>query len=106
VLSLEDFGMREPAARQADDLYELINERAGRSPSSPATNSPRGLVPAVPQPVVAESLIDRLINTSHQVFMDGPSDRSNKRPWRVKGDKQEGPQRVETSPGPTTCGIT
>jgi hypothetical protein len=33
-----------------------------------------------PNPVVAESLLDRLINTSHQVFMNGPSYRPNKRP--------------------------
>src|SRR5882757_9618971 len=31
VLILDDFGMRELTARQADDLYELINERAGKS---------------------------------------------------------------------------
>lgn len=31
-------------------------------------------------PVVAESLLDRLINTSHQVIMNGPSYRPNKRP--------------------------
>src|SRR5262249_43612810 len=28
--------------------------------------------PLFPNPVVAESLLDRLINTSHQVFMNGP----------------------------------
>src|SRR5258708_2160927 len=34
-------------------------------------------------PVVVGSLVDRLINTSHQVFMNGPSYRPNKRPGRV-----------------------
>jgi DNA replication protein DnaC len=33
-----------------------------------------------PNPVVAESLLDRLINTSHQILMDGPSYRPRKRP--------------------------
>jgi len=28
--------------------------------------------PLFPNAVVAESLLDRLINTSHQVFMNGP----------------------------------
>jgi DNA replication protein DnaC len=46
--------------------------------------------PLFPNPVVAESLLDRLINNSHQVFMNGPSYRPNKRPGRVtlarKGD--------------------
>ncbi len=31
VLILDDFGMRELTAAQADDLYELITERAGHS---------------------------------------------------------------------------
>jgi hypothetical protein len=31
VLILDDFGMRELTATQADDLHELITERAGRS---------------------------------------------------------------------------
>ncbi|MFJ8983049.1 hypothetical protein [Streptomyces sp. NPDC102282] len=31
-------------------------------------------------PVVAESLLDRLIYTSHQVIMNEPSYRPNKRP--------------------------
>jgi hypothetical protein len=31
VLVLDDFGMRELTAALADDLYELITERAGRS---------------------------------------------------------------------------
>ncbi|MFJ9118980.1 ATP-binding protein [Streptomyces sp. NPDC102394] len=32
-----------------------------------------------PNPVVAESLLDRLINSSHQVIMNGPSYRPNMR---------------------------
>jgi len=39
--------------------------------------------PLFPSPVVAESLLDRLINNSHQVFMNGPSYRPSKRPGRV-----------------------
>lgn len=42
-----------------------------------------------PNPVVAESLLDRLINTSHQIFMNGPSYRPNKRPRSVVGPGQE-----------------
>ena len=90
VLILDDFGMRELTARQADDLYELINERAGRSLVLTSNRSPVDWYPLFPNPVVAESLLDRLINTSHQVFMNGPSYRPNKRPGRsVTNDKKE-----------------
>ena len=36
-----------------------------------------------PNPVVAESLLDRLINNSHQILMNGASYRPHKRPGRV-----------------------
>ena len=82
VLILDDFAMRELTPQQADDLYELISERAhnGRSLILTANRAPQDWYPLFPNAVVAESLLDRLINTSHQVFMNGPSYRPNKRP--------------------------
>jgi DNA replication protein DnaC len=87
VLVLDDFGIRELTANQADDLYELISERAaaGRSMILTSNRSPVDWYPLFPNPVVAESLLDRLINTSRQVFLNGPSCRPHKRP----GAKQE-----------------
>jgi DNA replication protein DnaC len=83
VLVLDDFAMRELAAPQADDLYELITERAGKSLILTSNRAPADWYPLFPNPVVAESLLDRLINNSHQVFMNGPSYRPNKAPGRV-----------------------
>jgi DNA replication protein DnaC len=83
VLILDDFAMRELTAVQADDLYELITERSGRSLILTSNRGPSDWYPLFPNPVVAESLLDRLINTSHQVFMNGPSYRPNKAPGRV-----------------------
>lgn len=82
LLILDDFGMRELSAAQADDLYELITERTGRPLVLTSNRSPADWYPLFPNPVVAESLLDRLINTSHQILMDGPSYRPNKRPGR------------------------
>lgn len=65
---------------QADDLYELVSERQGRSLIITSNRAPSDWYPLFPNPVVAESLLDRLINTSHQVIMNGPSYRPNKRP--------------------------
>ena len=83
VLVLDDFGMRELTAPQADDLYELITERAGKSLILTSNRAPADWYPLFPNPVVAESLLDRLINNSHQAFMNGPSYRPNKAPARV-----------------------
>jgi len=85
LLILDDFAMRELTATQADDLYELVSERAqtNRSLILTSNRSPVDWYPLFPNPVVAESLLDRLINTSHQIFMNGPSYRPNKRPGRA-----------------------
>jgi DNA replication protein DnaC len=59
VLILDDFAMRELTPAQADDLYELINERSGRSLILTSNRSPVDWYPLFPNPVVAESLLDR-----------------------------------------------
>ena len=93
ILILDDFGLREHTAAQADDLYELISDRAvNHRPLILTSNrKPLDWYPLFPNPVVAESLLDRLINTSHQVLMDGPSYRPRKRPGRA-----------DSTPTPTT----
>lgn len=83
VLVLDDFAMRELTPTQADDLYELINERAGRSLILTSNRAPLDWYPLFPNPVVAESLLDRLINNSHQLLMTGASYRPRTRPGRV-----------------------
>lgn len=82
MLILDDFAMREFTAQQADDLYELLSQRItdGASIIITANRAPQDWYGLFPNPVVAESLLDRLINTSHQVFMNGPSYRPHKRP--------------------------
>jgi DNA replication protein DnaC len=85
LLILDDFAMRELTAQQADDLYELVSDRAqhGRSLITTSNRSPVDWYTLFPNPVVAESLLDRLINTSPQIVMNGPSYRPNKRPGRT-----------------------
>ena len=90
VLILDDFAMRQLTAAQADDLYELVSERQGRSLILTSNRAPSDWYPLFPNPVVAESLLDRLINTSHQVIVNGPSYRPNKRP-RAGTDKTNKP---------------
>ena len=91
ALILDDFAIRELTASQADDLYELVTSRAaaGRSLVLTSNRSPVDWYPLFPNPVIAESLLDRLINTSHQVFMNGPSYRPNKRPGRAPETAKE-----------------
>jgi DNA replication protein DnaC len=89
LLILDDFGMRELTASQADDLYELITERTGRSLVLTSNRTPSDWYPLFPNPVIAESLLDRLINNSHQAHMNSPSYRPNKRPGRATLPRKE-----------------
>ena len=89
LLILDDFGVRMLTDAQADDLYELVTERTGRSTIYTANRAPADWYPLFPNPVIAESLLDRLVNNSHVLLMDGPSYRPRKRPARVSPDTKE-----------------
>lgn len=82
VLICDDFAMRAFTDTQADDLYELTSDRAaaGRPMILTSNRKPTDWYPLFPNPVIAESLLDRLINTSHALLVDGPSYRPHKRP--------------------------
>ena len=82
MLILDDFAMRECTVAQADDLYELVTERAGRSLILTANRAATDWYQLFPNPVVAESILDRLVNTAHHIHMDGRSYRPNHRPGR------------------------
>ena len=80
LLICDDFGMREFTLPQADDLYELVTERASRSMIFTSNRAPADWYPLFPNPVVAESILDRVVNTAFAVPMPGRSYRPNHRP--------------------------
>jgi DNA replication protein DnaC len=80
LLILDDFAMREFSVTQADDLYELVTERADKSAILTANRSASDWYSLFPNPVVAESILDRVVNNAHHVAMEGKSYRPNKRP--------------------------
>jgi DNA replication protein DnaC len=81
LLILDDFAMREYTLPQAEDLYELIGRRYRRGALILTTNrEPKDLYPLFPNPVLAEGLLDRLLNSAYTVMMLGRSSRSQQRP--------------------------
>jgi DNA replication protein DnaC len=82
LLILDDFAMREFTVSQADDLYELVTERAGRSLIFTSNRAATDWYSLFPNPVVAESILDRVVNGAHHVAMTGRSYRPNRRPGR------------------------
>ena len=80
ILILDDFAMRAFTVAQADDLYELITERDRASIIITANRAAADWYPLFPNPVVAESILDRLVNSAHHIAMPGRSWRPNRRP--------------------------
>ncbi|HET9869303.1 MAG TPA: IS21-like element helper ATPase IstB, partial [bacterium] len=77
LLILDDFAMRDFTVSQADDLYELISERANKSLIITANRAAADWYSLFPNPVVAESILDRVVNGAHHVEMPGRSYRPN-----------------------------
>jgi len=81
LLIIDDFAIKEFTKSQGEDLYELIDQRY-RSGSMivTANRSPKDWYPLFPNPVIAESALDRLLSCSHIITLTGRSYRSLLRP--------------------------
>jgi DNA replication protein DnaC len=81
VLILDDFAMREYNVPQSEDLYDVVSRRYRRGSLILTTNrDPQDLYPLFPNPVLAEGLLDRLLNSAYVVTMVGRSYRPQQRP--------------------------
>jgi DNA replication protein DnaC len=81
LLILDDFAIKEFTKTQAEDLYELIDRRYRNSSMIVTANrSPKDWYPLFPNPVVAESALDRLNSCSHVITLTGKSYRALLRP--------------------------
>jgi DNA replication protein DnaC len=79
LLILDDFAMRAFSEPQTDDLWELVGERR-LSLVLVSNRAPKDWYPLFSNPVLAESILDRLVNGAHHVVMTGRSYRPLRRP--------------------------
>lgn len=84
LLIIDDFGLKPMAPVQSDDLYEVINDRYMKKSiiftSNRSIEDWQGLFP---DPIIANSAMDRIAHNAHQIVMTGESYRN-----RGKDDKQ------------------
>jgi len=81
LLIVDDFAMKEFTKTQAEDIYELIDRRHRNSSLVVTANrAPKDWYPLFPNPVIAESALDRLISGAHMITLTGISYRSMLRP--------------------------
>lgn len=74
VLILDDFGLRKLLAQEAHDLIDLLKERTGEKSTIITTQLPLENWPEVIEdPVIADTVIDRLKHTSVKIDLQGES---------------------------------
>ncbi len=90
LLILDDFALREYTVAQAEELYEVVSRRYRRSSLILTTNrAPADLYALFPNPVLAEGLLDRLVNSAHVLTLLGRSYRPHQRPSDYQQPNEE-----------------
>jgi len=89
LLIIDDFGLKPLTPTQADDFYEIISERYMKKSTIFTSNREiaewQGLFP---DPIISNSIMDRIAHNAHQIVMTGESYR-NKGKTGVKSGKTE-----------------
>jgi DNA replication protein DnaC len=86
LLILDDFALRPYTEPQTEDLYEVVSRRYRRGALVATMNrAPEDLYPLFPNAVLAEGLLDRLLNSAYAVPMPGRSYRAAQRPGGAGG---------------------
>jgi DNA replication protein DnaC len=81
LLILDDFGLKLMTMTQAEDFYEIVAERHLRGSIVVTSNRPPAdWLPLFPDPVMANSALDRLAHSAHHLVLKGESYRKRRRP--------------------------
>ena len=74
LLIIDDFGLSPLTLIQAEDFYEIVAERHLNSSIILTSNRPpQDWVPLFPDPVMANSALDRLVHHAHHLVIEGES---------------------------------
>ncbi|MFH1950811.1 MAG: IS21-like element helper ATPase IstB [Pseudomonadota bacterium] len=72
LLIIDDFGLTALTPTQAEDFYEIVTERHLKSSMIITSNRPpQDWVPLFPDPVMANSALDRLAHHAHHIIIEG-----------------------------------
>jgi len=79
VLVVDDFGLQRLTSSEAQDLYEVMIERYQRASTVITSSRPlEEWMGLFEDPLLANSLLDRLAHNAHQIFIEGESYRKRK----------------------------
>lgn len=72
LLIIDDFGLTALTNTQAEDFYEIVTEKHLKSSLIITSNRPpQDWIPLFPDPVMANSALDRLAHHAHHIIIEG-----------------------------------
>jgi DNA replication protein DnaC len=81
LLIIDDFALQPLTPAQTTDFYEVITERHRRASTVVTSNRDASeWLPLMTDPLLAQSAIDRLTSTCHELVVEGDSYRRRQRP--------------------------
>jgi DNA replication protein DnaC len=85
LLILDDFCLQAMDAVETHDLYEVVVERHRRAPMVLTSNrEPKEWLAMMADPMLAQSAVDRIVNSAHELVLEGESFRPRQKPQRVR----------------------
>jgi DNA replication protein DnaC len=92
LLILDDFALQPLDATETTDFYELIVERHRKTATVLTSNrEPGEWLAMMADPLLAQSAVDRLVSTAHELIIEGDSYRRRQKPNnRTKTDTTTG----------------
>jgi len=74
LLILDDWGLAPLTSQQGRDLLDIVDDRHGRGSTIVTSQIPvKHWHELIPDPTIADAVLDRLVHTAHRLDLDGPS---------------------------------
>ena len=84
LLILDDFALHPLDVDATQDVYEVVVERHRRASTVVVSNrEPQEWLPTMADPLLAQSAVDRLLNSAYELVLEGESYRRRQKPGRA-----------------------
>jgi DNA replication protein DnaC len=85
LLVLDDFALETMDATETHDFYQMVVERHRRASTLLTSNrEPQEWLALMADPMLAQSAVDRIVNSAYELVLEGESYRSRQKPRRSR----------------------